>query len=268
MREATSDSSSGIPGLDVAVGIFDLLGHAGMNFGQGHFGYYGGQAGSWIPNPGYGPGVAVPVYREALPPEYALSPAATPDGQQEAPAVLPENAPPAVDESLSQKQVVLVNPATAQHKIAFLIDGQQGSLEPGQYLELSTGDSMVVEFDRSGGFGAAEYSLTEGVYEFKPTSRGWDLGRKVFSVMLDNSANEKAFRYLVDGEEGVVEAGQRQAHEGRFPITVAFDRGDGKEPAEVALPNGTYRIGISPATKLWDLFAAPEASDVAEAPPK
>ena len=62
------------------------------------------------------------------------------------------------------------------------------------------------------------------------------------------------FHYCVDGQAQVVLAGERQTHESRFPIKIAFDRGDGSEPAEVTLPNGTYRVGISSETNLRDLF--------------
>lgn len=49
-----------------------------------------------------------------------------------------------------------------------------------------------------------------------------------------------------------------RTHEGRFPVVVSFDPGNGGEPSQVALPSGSYMIGVNPETGLWDLFLAAE----------
>jgi len=236
--EAEDGSRHDASGLDIAVGVIEALGAARRAFGQGghgygHFGYGSGQPEYWIPAAGHH-GVAAAVPANPLP---------TP--------------------SLPTKPVVLVNPEATNQAVAFLIDGKEGSLDVGQYLELSTADAMIIEFDRGGRFGNAKYSLTEGVFTFKLTDEGWDLNRKTFAVTLDNSSNENAFHYVVDGQAQVVQAGEQQTHHSRLPITVAFDRGNGGESAQAMLPNGTYAIGVSPETNLWDLFLVPPGEGAA-----
>jgi hypothetical protein len=233
------DHGTGIPGLDVAVGVIELLGAAGHACGYGGCGW---QPEYWMPGSGYVEADAGLWYDEAAVPQNVLP---------------PEYDPSLLEGVLPHHQVVLVNPEMTEQTVAFLLDGQQGSLEPGQYFDLSTPDKMMIEFDRGADFGAARYSLIEGVYLFKQTDRGWDLNRKVFSITLANTESEDTFYYLVDGEAQVVLPGEQQTHESRFPMTISFDRGDGSEPAEVTLPNGTYRVGISPDTGMRDLFYVP-----------
>ena len=203
--------------------VLDSLGHGAAGYGYSGCYYY--------------PGIAVPgpVY---LPVEAAV--AANP---------LPVQA----------KTIVLVNPEATQQRINFVLAGEPLGLDPEQLLERSVVAPIVIRFDRGGGFGLAEYSLTEGVYEFKLTEHGWELFRRSFAVTLDNAANAGAFRYVVDGQAAVLAAGASQTHRGLFPIVIAFDRGNGQEPARAMLPNGIYRIAQSGETGLWELVAIGEA---------
>jgi len=208
---------------DVFDGIRDVLDSLGPGYGYSGCYYY--------------PGIAVPgpVY---LPAEAAV--VANP---------LPVQA----------KTIVLVNPKATQQRINFVLAGEPLGLDPEQLLERSVVAPIVIRFDRGGGFGMAEYSLTEGVYEFRLTEHGWELFRRSFAVTLDNAANAGVFRYVVDGRAAVLAAGASQTHRGLFPIVIAFDRGDGQEPARAMLPNGIYRIAQSGETGLWELVAVGEA---------
>jgi len=174
--------------------------------------------------------------------------------------VIPANTLPmeAVPET---KTIVIVNPAATNQPINFLLDGQAKTLDEEQVLELSTVEPMVIRFDRGGQFGPAEYTLTEGIYEFRLTDAGWDIVRRNFAITLDNSQNTAAFNYIADGEQMQLAAGETRKHRGRFPIAIEFDRGDG-QPAELMLPSGVYRIGLNSETELLDLQLIPEADEL------
>jgi hypothetical protein len=47
---------------------------------------------------------------------------------------------------------------------------------------------------------------------------------------------------------------------GLGPVVVSYDRGDGRQPAEYALPTGKYLIGLDPETGLWDVFVAADVA--------
>ena len=69
---------------------------------------------------------------------------------------------------------------------------------------------------------------------------------------------------MVAGDrQDVVPAGQLKTISGDFPVVVAFDAGDGKEPVKKELLDGTYRVGIDLASNRMDLFpgSAPLLAD-------
>jgi hypothetical protein len=224
---------------DLVFGVLDMIG-AGRRPHPYPFPTWNWDTDVYVPGPGYVP--SGPQYMPVDP-------------------VVPANTLP-IDEA-EAKAIVLLNPEGTPGAVRFLLDGHEGSLEPAEYLEQSTIAPMIIEFDRGGDFGLARYSLSEGIYLFKLTERGWDLARRTFTVTLDNSANADAFHYLADGEPVFVPAGLAQTHQSRFPVLIAFDRGDGGEPAQVALPSGTYAIATNPQTGLWDLVPVPEPDQVA-----
>ena len=157
-------------------------------------------------------------------------------------------------------RIVLSNPETTNQAIAFLLDGQPCSLDPGQSEEFSVSQPMLVQFHRGGAYGPASYSLSEeGVYEFIMTERGWDLVRKSFRVTLDNTVGAGDFQCIVDGIPVVIPASATHAHRSRFPVVVAFDQGNGGEPAQVVLATGTYAIAINPETNLRELSPVSQA---------
>jgi hypothetical protein len=170
----------------------------------------------------------------------------------------PANELPGEEAPIEAMTVVLLNPEENAHTVSVLLAGEELSLEAAEQIQFETPEATIVAFDRGGDFGTAKYSLAEGVYEFKLTDQGWELYRKSFNVTLDNSAGESDFNYLADGEPFSVAVGETRTHESSFPVVVSFDRGDGAEPAQVALPTGTYMIGVNPDTELLDLFVAAE----------
>jgi hypothetical protein len=73
--------------------------------------------------------------------------------------------------------VAIRNPS--EHPIHFTIDGQrQMSIEAGETIRLTEYADYQIAFDRGENFGTARYTIYEGLYEFTPTERGWELYRQ------------------------------------------------------------------------------------------
>ncbi len=147
-----------------------------------------------------------------------------------------------------------MNPKKSPSPVHFLLDGRPLSLAPGYSQKLAPG-GHVVEFDRGGSFGRAQFSVLDGTYEFAPTREGWGLFRKTFKITLNNAAGGHPFAYLVDGAPEVVGPGESRTHTGRHPIAIAFDPGDGNETTRRISRNGVYKVQVNSRTNLWDLAA-------------
>jgi hypothetical protein len=75
--------------------------------------------------------------------------------------------------------VAIRNPAGPGAQLSYTIDARHAyDIAPGQTQQLTTKGSYVVEFDRGGEFGRARYTISEGLYDFTPTDRGWELYRQ------------------------------------------------------------------------------------------
>jgi hypothetical protein len=79
--------------------------------------------------------------------------------------------------------VLILLPEEYKSDLHFLVDEVEPlTLRPGEQYRLSTKDSFVVRFSRGvigeRSLGEAYYSITEGVYAFTMTSRGWELYRQ------------------------------------------------------------------------------------------
>jgi hypothetical protein len=81
--------------------------------------------------------------------------------------------PPAVPPQAAS--VVITNPLESGGVVHYLLDDAVFSLHPGQSQHLGAGRAWQIRFHRGGNFGQAGYLLTEGVYSFQVTARGWDL---------------------------------------------------------------------------------------------
>ena len=109
----------------------------------------------------------IPVYRPVVRP-YPVYPVVYRE-----PAVIytPSNPAPA------PIYVTLVNPESTGATLSFTIRGTQYVLEPGARQSLQFGGPRTVEFDRGDSLGIARYALTDGVFAFTATDRGWTLRR-------------------------------------------------------------------------------------------
>jgi hypothetical protein len=75
--------------------------------------------------------------------------------------------------------VTIRNPAEPGARLSYTIDARHAQdIAPGAAQQLDAKGSYLIEFDRGGDFGRARYTITEGLYEFTPTDRGWELYRQ------------------------------------------------------------------------------------------
>jgi hypothetical protein len=161
-------------------------------------------------------------------------------------------------------QVVLVNPVDSGGPIQYSLAGEPFSLEPGYQLEHQLSGPSIIEFDRGESFGLARYTLSADSYRFAVTDHGWEMESVPHAITIDNSDNPGDFHYVAAGEADVVPAKQSKTITGKATLRVAFDRGDGAEPAVKDLGDGSYKVGVDARTGLLDLFAAAEESAAAQ----
>jgi len=151
--------------------------------------------------------------------------------------------------------VVLQAPADDAHQIAYLVNGDPFSMKGGSFQELPAGARWLVEFDRGGEFGAARYTLTDGSYRFTPTDKGWELYQHVYKATISNEGNPTAFHYLVNNEYATLEPNATAKHEGKYPILLQFDRGNGDAITKRIDEGATLKVALHPRDNLWELFA-------------
>ncbi|HUT09148.1 MAG TPA: hypothetical protein VMY42_01505 [Thermoguttaceae bacterium] len=71
----------------------------------------------------------------------------------------------------------IVNPASTDVPLRYLLDGESFELPPGHYQFLGRDRSWEIEFDRGGRFGHQRYEVGDGLFTFTPTRDGWELVR-------------------------------------------------------------------------------------------
>jgi hypothetical protein len=75
--------------------------------------------------------------------------------------------------------VTVRNPAGSKVKLAYLLDDSEDQeISAGETKKLAAKGSYTISFDRGGNYGSARYTITEGLYEFTMTARGWELYRQ------------------------------------------------------------------------------------------
>lgn len=224
-------------GVNAAIGIasrFQGSGGGEYPASEGYQSYYGSQDPS-----GYGAyGRTPPSYDPAT---YGSSGMPQPTTTQPAADPMP---------------ISIVNPAGNRLAITYYLDDRQKTLEPGE-MHSQTSLPVVADFDRGGQFGLARYTLSNGVYEFRLGPKGWELVTKTYRARIANTLGADGFRYSVDGQPSLVAAGFFSRHEGRFPMTVAWDRGDGTQ-SQKSLLDGTYVVVRDPRTGQVDLLEESE----------
>lgn len=91
-----------------------------------------------------------------------------------APNVLPRPASPQYNGGPIEIRVA----GDAQGSVNYALNEFSYQIGAGQSQTIQSDRAWTITFDRGGGFGAAKYSLTPGVYEFSVTERGWELHKQ------------------------------------------------------------------------------------------
>jgi len=149
--------------------------------------------------------------------------------------------------------ILLVNPASNDEAVSYLLDDHSYEMSAGQQQPLDR--SYMVSFDPGSGGAQKEYRLTDGVYEWRNDSAtGWNLYKVKVTVTIDNSRYDGEFHYLLNNEDKSVAAGDVVEHASESPIEVAFDGGKGGSETRKLLKTGRYVVGLDPTRGALDLF--------------
>jgi hypothetical protein len=148
--------------------------------------------------------------------------------------------------------ILIVNPTRSS--LAFRFGQQQVRLASNQQTRFA--ESNVITFDRGTGEPPARYTLEPGSYFFTASDSGWDLHRRNFQLVIGNRQGQQPFRYIVQGNEKVLEPGQTATEKDKYPLHIRFDRGNGSVTKQVRWTSGRgeLQVAINPADNLWDLY--------------
>ena len=113
---------------------------------------------------GYGYFPSDPNHLYRLPQVASLANAETSGGASAAPAS-------------AQVPIEIVNAGRSGTNVDCVIDGVAYRIEGGRRQKLAVGPASTITYDRGGGLGEQRYSLSAGVYEFRPGDLGWALFR-------------------------------------------------------------------------------------------
>lgn len=69
----------------------------------------------------------------------------------------------------------IVNPPDCDTTLNYAVNDYTYEIKPGETQELTQDRTWVIEFDRGGDFGSAQYTLEPGTYTFASTDKGWEL---------------------------------------------------------------------------------------------
>lgn len=163
--------------------------------------------------------------------------------------------------------VLLMNPT--DNEVNYVLANHNYSMKPGYTQKLGADRSWVIRFNRGEGLGEAEYTLSEGTYNFGYGDKGWELYQKTFSVTVDNTGNDQSFNYVADNTEVTLPPGGTKTTTSSFPIFLRFDRGDGGAEAVKKISEKNYhlKVGINPKDGLWDLYPQEDAPLIADGGP-
>lgn len=162
------------------------------------------------------------------------------------------------DSTIKVAEILLLN--NAELEITYKIGTHSYVMEPGYRQSLK--QSCNISFVPKPGVPARQYNLTTGAYHFVYADAAWDLVKLKPKAVIDNSHYSGTFKYLINGQEASLAAGEVSEVTDSTAIVIEFDRGGG-EPARKLLVSGKYEVGIDAKTQLLDLYEVtetPEAS--------
>ena len=202
----------------------DWPGIIGSVLGGGHGHHYPQQP--WYPDPGYAPGYPGNTWHPSYP------------GNTNH---VPSNSVP----STARYRLLVMNPASNEGDVMFVVRGREYRLAAGTQQELKVRKKDLIRFDRGNGNGIARYSIQPGTYIFRVDEDRWDVYRKTIRVMIDNRENENDFRYLVGRQSKRLPSGEMTTHVSRYPIRIMFDPGNGDSRVRRQVVDGTFRVGLN-----------------------
>jgi hypothetical protein len=180
------------------------------------------------------------------------------------------DAPAPVSGVAESGTVLLINPLKNAGPVSFSLAGGMHTAAAGAAVEVAIAGRDVIAFDRGNRLGQARYTVTQALsYEFTATpDKGWDMRQKKFAVTISNRDSTQDFHFLLDGAPQTIAAGNSREFKGDRPLSVVFDRGDGKEPMTKLLSDGVYNVGVDREAHLLNLFRAdPAATQTAASDP-
>ena len=150
-------------------------GHQGARFGGDYGAQFGGGQGARFGGPNgvqFGGGHGVRIGPSAHPAH---------DPSLVAPVPVAEPTGPSREHALREPAVpmfhgVLVHhPADASAPVSFVVNGQEKSIGPGESIELSRDQGVMVRFPKRNGKYSFRKHIAPGSYQFRHSRRGWSL---------------------------------------------------------------------------------------------
>lgn len=163
------------------------------------------------------------------------------------------------DENPPKGGVLIGNPEDNAGSIKYVLASVHSyDLKPGFRQHLPASQPWLIEFDRGGTFGAAKYTLAEGIYDFKVGDKGWDMVARPLKVVIDNRDGVDDFHYVQDNKRQTVKAGEMTTIENKSPVVISFDRGGDAATRKLLNKSGTYKVAVNTENNRYDLFAPVE----------
>jgi len=88
------------------------------------------------------------------------------------------------ERQFSNAPITIRMASNASGRVVYSLNGHDYTMLPGQSQTFHEDRQWVIRFDRGGDFGSGEYFLSPGNYEFRKSSRGWELYRHHAGVAI------------------------------------------------------------------------------------
>ncbi|HWB09708.1 MAG TPA: hypothetical protein VG826_10800 [Pirellulales bacterium] len=178
-----------------------------------------------------------------------------------------DDALPDAEGSPLRSGTLIVNPRKHGETVRYLLNGEEYIMRPGTSQRLPSDRQWLIEYDRGGGAGVADYTLADGTYIWTPTEQGWQLYKQRYDLTIDNTRNPKDFRFVVNDEPMFVRAGHTRTIHNPYPIVIEYDRGNSTQMASKAVNfSGNVEVGVNAEDNLLDLFPEQDNAKRAKEP--
>ena len=138
--------------------------------------------------------------------------------------------------------------------VGFVLETETFTLKPNFFQAFAELRQATITFDRGNGT-HAQYTITEGTYEFTATHNGWELYRQTYKATIDNSGNPSPFQFVLGSQTISLAAGEAKEFSSPYALAFRFDNGGG-QTHEKRLFKGIFKVGTGSADGTLDLFEA------------